>query len=1115
MHIGLHYCKNLKIKGLTHFTNFELITFLSLLLLNCGDIERNPGPASEDSTPTVSADTSLNDTGLKDKFSLVHYNVQSLADKKDLLFSELSNFSIISVTETWLDQRTSDNDIALDGYITYRRDREGDNHGGVCAYVSDCIFSKRRYDLELPNIECVWVEIKTQNKKLLIGTFYRPPNSPIATLTAIGDSIGMALDTNAHDILLTGDFNINMADNRNSTKIKDLCQEHGLSQLISDPTHYTETSQSTIDLILTNNSDDILTSGVGEPFLDQNIRYHCPVFCVLDFNKPKIRSFKRHIWLFDQGNYHYQALSTELNNTNWDNLKDIDINKYTNNITEHIIKSTSKHIPNKFINVRPSDPSWLNTNIKKLIRKRKRFYTKYKKSRANSDHEKYKKIRNHVNNEIRKSKQAVNDNIADKLKSGTLGPKDWWKTLKRVIKPSKSNNMPPLLNQGEIIYEIKDKAEALNDFFSSQNNIDETNARITEENFENRQDNTIETIHLSPLEVETCLKSLKTGKAAGPDTINNRILKEVSGPLSYPLCDLFNYSLSSGQFPEAWKQANITPIHKKEDPSDPSNYRPISLLSAVGKVLEKLVHKHVFNFCRDNALISSLQSGFVPGDSTVNQLVDIYNTFCKALDEGKEVRAVFCDVSKAFDRVWHKGLLYKLNRAGISGSLLSWFTNYLNNRKQRVVLPGTSSSWKPIKAGVPQGSILGPLLFLIYINDIVEDVHCNIRLFADDTSLFIIVDDPTEAAEMLNSDMEKIHQWAKRWLVRFNPAKSESLLLSRKINKPFHPPIIMNNQVISEVAKHKHLGLTFSHDCTWHEHLAQAKAKAWQRINIMRKLKFLLDRKSLQTIYFSFIRPLLEYADVVWDNCTQYEVEELEKIHNEAARIVTGATRLVSINLLHCETGWESLASRRNKHKIIMFHKMYTGLSPAYLSALVPATVGANISYNLRNPNNLQTIQCRSQLYYNSFLPSAIRIWNNLPEETRNTNTMASLKYKLNRDLNRPPKYYNEGKRLSQIYHSRLRTNCSSLNQHLHSKNIVPSPLCVCGSIEDTSHFLLNCPLYHNNRQEMLISVSRLCQPTVNALLYGVDNLSFRDNKHIFSAVHDFLVKTKRFQVNR
>ena len=145
----------------------------------------------------------------------------------------------------------------------------------------------------------------------------------------------------------------------------------------------------------------------------------------------------------------------------------------------------------------------------------------------------------------------------------------------------------------------------------------------------------------------------------------------------------------------------------------------------------------------------------------MNQLIDIYNTFCKALDEGKEVRAVFCDISKAFDRVWHKCLLYKSNRAGITGSLLSWFTNYLSNRSQRVFLHGANSSWKTIKAGVPQGSILGPLLFLVYINDSVEDIHCKIRLFADDTSLYIMVDNPAEAAQLLNSDMEKKHSWAK------------------------------------------------------------------------------------------------------------------------------------------------------------------------------------------------------------------------------------------------------------------------------------------------------------------------------------------------------------------
>ena len=289
-----------------------------------------------------------------------------------------------------------------------------------------------------------------------------------------------------------------------------------------------------------------------------------------------------------------------------------------------------------------------------------------------------------------------------------------------------------------------------------------------------------------------------------------------------------------------------------------SNYRPISLLSTVGKVMEKVIHKHMFNFLKDHKVLTRLQSGFVPGDSTAYQLVDIYNTFCKALDDGKEVRAVFCDISKAFDRVWHKGLLFKLKQAGIRSSLLQWLANYLLNRKQRVLIPGGSSDWLPNGAGVPQGSILGPLLFLIYINDIVMHINSTVRLFADDTSLYLIVDDPVEAARCLNADLALIHQWAERWLVKFNAAKSESLLVSRKNLKPFHPPLLMSNEPIKEVRSHKHLGLFLSNDGKWHEHINYITEKAWIRVNVMRKLKFQLDRRSLEIIYISFIRPLLE-----------------------------------------------------------------------------------------------------------------------------------------------------------------------------------------------------------------------------------------------------------------
>ena len=195
------------------------------------------------------------------------------------------------------------------------------------------------------------------------------------------------------------------------------------------------------------------------------------------------------------------------------------------------------------------------------------------------------------------------------------------------------------------------------------------------------------------------------------------------------------------------------------------------------------------------------------------------------------------------------------------------------------------------------------MLFLLYINDIVESINSSIRLFADDNTLDIIVDNPLHAANQLNSDLSKIHQWATNWLVTFNPSKSESIIFSRKRNKPNHPNVVMDQKPIQEVNSHIHLGLVLSSDCTWHDHLEYINSKAWTRINVMRKLKFKIDRRSLQIIYFTFFRPIFEYADVVWNNCTQYEINDLEKIQNEAARIVTGATKLVSINSLIQETG--------------------------------------------------------------------------------------------------------------------------------------------------------------------------------------------------------------------
>ena len=216
-------------------------------------------------------------------------------------------------------------------------------------------------------------------------------------------------------------------------------------------------------------------------------------------------------------------------------------------------------------------------------------------------------------------------------------------------------------------------------------------------------------------------------------------------------------------------------------------------------VLERAIVKYLFNHFRNNNIFTSFQSGFIPGDSTVNQLTYLCNTFCQALDDGKEVRVVFCIVSKAFDRVWHAGLVHKLRADGITGSLLKWFVSYLENRPEPVVISGEQSEWKYIHAGMPQGSNLGLLLFLLYINDIATEIGSNIRLFADETRLFIIVENPDTTAEILNDDLHKISVCAIDWLVKFSSSKNESFVVIRKTNKPVHPPTLMLNEQIKEV----------------------------------------------------------------------------------------------------------------------------------------------------------------------------------------------------------------------------------------------------------------------------------------------------------------------------
>jgi len=311
------------------------------------------------------------------------------------------------------------------------------------------------------------------NKRILIGTFYRPPNSDNNYFCKIEDSIGLAIDTGINDIIVLGDFNLKTQLDQAKRKIDSISQQFALDQCIQDPTHFTETSSSIIDLIFVSNKESVIFSGVGEPFLDQTIRYHCPVFVILKFKRPSSLCYKRKIWKYDSGNY--DSFRSNLSNIEWNNVYSDNIDTFTKTLTNTVLATAADCIPSKEVTVRPAKPPWLSSEIKLKIRKRKRAYRKAKTTNSTSNWTRFCVLRNDVVSLVRLAKSNYYDSLAFKLKSNNYSSRDWWKVLKSFLTVNVSKTLPPLVNiAGELVFDELQKAEVLNNFFAQQTSLDES-----------------------------------------------------------------------------------------------------------------------------------------------------------------------------------------------------------------------------------------------------------------------------------------------------------------------------------------------------------------------------------------------------------------------------------------------------------------------------------------------------------------------------------------------------------------------------------------------------------------------------------------------------------------
>ena len=840
------------------------------------------------------------------------------------------------------------------------KDRAGKRYGGVAVYIANHLSFRRCQGYEFDDLETLWLKIHSKHSIFLLCTCYRPPDEGRDFWLNLQDSLDLAKQSGFNNLIITGDLNAD-PNTPNGTHLHNFCEGNNLTTHITEPTRITEHTATILDQFLTNIPDQVIETQILSPISTCD---HCPITIELTFQTMKPRPFARLIWNYNDADE--EGFRAELKALNWDecfveNKIDGAVEKWTSSF----INTARQFIPNRVVTIRPQSKPFFTGSLRRLLRKKRRSHKLAKTYNTPFYWDKFKQIRNRYNDELRTAKSTYEAKLSTDLKnSNNVSPKKWWKIAKSFLKSPKKSSYPPLYHDNSDITDNKDKAKKFNDFFLSHSDINVQNIKLPEQNL---PDGPMNLIHITDKDVQDQLKCIDPGKASGPDGIGSKMLKIAGDSIVPSLTRLFNLSLTLQQFPTSWKKANVTPIFKKEDPSDVNNYRPISLLSCLSKLFEKIVFKYIFNFLRDNNKISLKQSGFMPGDSTVYQLVHLYHLFCEALDNKKDIRITFCDISKAFDRVWHKGLLFKLKKTGISGPLLSWFESYLSYRQQRVVVGGEFSDWGHIKAGVPQGSVLGPLLFLIYINDITEVVNSEVRLFADDTILYVYVDNPVASAEALNSDLEQIDNWAKQWIIRFSPPKTESLTISRKKNKQPSPPLYFGGTPIREVSSHKHLGITFTNDLNWNKHLTQIANSAGKCVDVLNALKFKLDRKTLEKLYLSFVRSKLEYGNIIWDNCTQEQTDMLENVQLRAAKIVSGAIRRTHSELLYKELGWETLKEPRSKQRLTTMFKIYNNEAPTYLTSTLPNIVAENTPYNLRNRENLAGYKTRTKMYQLSF----------------------------------------------------------------------------------------------------------------------------------------------------
>ena len=992
---------------------------------------------------------SVNKLKVSDQIKCIYTNADCLMNKLQELKETVNDQSphIIAITEVKPKNaryKATETELKIQGYEIFFSP-PGSNRGCVI-YVKSSL-NPIPINLKSEYNEMVWCEIALKDKdKLAVGCIYRSPNATSEISSEINKSIRQLEECGYSHTLVMGDFNYpsiawpsmkTSSENQESdvNRFVECLRDTYMYQHIEQPTRYRSTENANIlDLVLTN-----------EQFMVSDIRYLSPLgksdHCLICFNyhcytQETNNTEKR--YRLERGNY--EQMKNDLKQ-DWDStFHNMSANESWNYFKEKVHTSMTKNIPTQNISNHKKYKSNINlsSKTKEKIKRKHRQWQRYKEvhdiRERESKWKEYCRTRNQVKSLLRKEVINHEKNIAEDVKDN---PKKFWQYCNSKTKTKNTVSNLEIPGSNKNTENDKEKAQVLADFFDSVFTR-EPEGVLPE--FPTKTDEEMHAVIVKQETVRKKLENLNPNKSPGIDCIPARVLRETAEISSHPLTIIFNKSLSTGEVPLDWKRAQITAIFKKGDRKKAKNYRPVSLTSITCKVLESILRDQVMDHLTKNDLLSDQQFGFIKGRSAVIQLLKVLDEWSQTIDQGESIDCVYMDFQKAFDTVPHGRLITKLKGYKIHENTLNWIKNFLTDRKQQVKIGSSTSEWSDVLSGIPQGSVIGPLLFIVYINDLPENIDNPTFMFADDTKLYTKRINTSKQTARLRQDKVRAYQsamktqsietkqeyrktrkrwkdaereaqrkeqiehnqlqhninlllqWSDIWLLKFNAEKCKTLHVGKKQDNPYS----MDGVTLETVHEEKDVGVFMEYDLSFKTHINTKINKANSVMGVIRRSFSHLDSSIFKKLFKALVRPHLEYAAPVWNPHLKYLSDQIESVQRRATKYIPGFKDKSYVERL-TELQLPCLAYRRLRGDLIEVYKITTDVYDRKVTGGLLKQCNNENRRTRGHNKKLSICYSRLNLRRNFFSNRIAPLWNGLPQGVVEAPSLNSFKNRLDK----------------------------------------------------------------------------------------------------------------------